>query len=67
MPFFCKRVCDGSYSHHEFVKGLRELYDATRDSPHSFIEAVADQLHDGYEFQKLCKRVTSGKFDDIVI
>ena len=55
-------MCDGSFSHHELVKSVRDLYDSTRDNPHAFIEAVADQLHDGYEFQKLCKRVTSGEY-----
>ena len=64
MPFFCKRVCDGSFSHHEIVKGVRELYESNRGNPDAFINAIADQLYDGYEFQKLCKRVTSGKFLD---
>ena len=62
MPYFAKRVCDGNFTHHDLVKGVRDLYHSHADQPDVFIEAVADSLYDHYEYQKLVKKIASGEF-----
>lgn len=61
VPFFGKRVCDGNFTRHDFVKGVQELCAANSTDPAAFVDAVGEALYDQYEFQKLTKKISSGE------
>ena len=61
IPYFCKRVCDSNFTRQDLIKGVQELYNSTLDDPSAFIESLADALYDQYEYQRLVKKVSSGK------
>ena len=62
MPYFGKRICEGNFNRHDFVKGVRELYAANKSDPAAFIDAMGDALYEQYEFQRLTKKISSGTY-----
>ena len=60
VPYFGKRICDGHFTRHDFVKGIQELHAANTSDSTAFVEAVSDAMYDQYEYQKLAKKIASG-------
>ena len=62
VPYFLKRLCDGNYSRTEVHRRINELYkDSLKNDGSEFVTAVAEALSDSYDFQRLSKRVGTGK------
>ena len=62
MPYFSRKLCDGSYGRAEIRDKIQSLYrDSLSGDGNDFVDAVAEFVSDAYDYQRLSKRISSGK------
>ena len=62
MPYFARRICDGSYGRSEIRDRIKELYadSVAVDGKSEFVDSVSESISDFYDFQRVTKKISSG-------
>ena len=64
MPYFARRICDGSYGRSEIRDRVKELYAdsvaADGNGSSEFVDSVSESISDFYDFQRVTKKISSG-------
>ena len=62
MPYFNRKICDGSYARCDIRAKIKEMYDDSRAGDGvDFVDAISETISDFYDFQRVCKKISSGK------
>ena len=61
MPYFARKLCDGSYGRAEIRDKIKQLYaESLETDGNDFVDAVSEFISDSYDHQRVTKRISSG-------